>query len=261
MEPSRSFPMIHGHRGASGVAPENTLAAFRRAIEMGAEALEMDLQLTKDGAVVILHDATIDRTTDRRGRLADLTLAEVKHADAGGKTGPAYRGERIPTLAEAIDLARTAGAGHTRLNLELKYHVEGVPSSDLERAALAVLREKGFTSQVLIQSFHHGVLARVQALEPDIPRGVLVGKRQAPVADPGALVHEHHATYYAPEFVLVTPAMVAALHGAGIPIVTWTVNETRDMERLLAMGLGALPGDGIISNYPDRLVALKRARE
>ncbi|RPJ52982.1 MAG: glycerophosphodiester phosphodiesterase [Acidobacteria bacterium] len=256
--PSPGFPAVHGHRGASAVAPENTLAAFRRAIEMGADALEMDLQLTKDGAVVVVHDATLERTTDRSGRIADLTLAEVQQADAGIKKGPAYRGERIPTLDQVIELVQAIGGGRVRLNLELKYHVQGTPPPDLERAALAVLRRAGFTAQVFLQSFQHAVLPRLTALEPGIPTGVLVGRRDAP-RDAVALVRQFQATYLAPEFRLVTGPLVSALHAAGIPVVAWTVNEPAEMQRLLADGVGRLAGDGIISDHPDRLVALRGA--
>lgn len=252
------FPTVHAHRGASAVAPENTLAAFRRAIQMGAEALEMDLQLTKDGQVVVIHDATLDRTADRPGRLADLTLAEVKQADAGVRRGPAFQGERIPTLAEVIRLVKAEGAGRVRLNLELKYHTDRAlaPPPDLERQALAVLREHDFLSRVLMQSFHHAVLPRIKALAPAIPTGTLVNTREYP-ADPVGLVRRYGATYFAPEFRAVRGQDVTALHAAGIPVVTWTVNEPADMQRLLDLGIGQLLGDGIISDHPDRLAALR----
>jgi len=254
---SAPFPTVHAHRGASAAAPENTLAAFRRAIQMGAEALEMDLQLTKDGAVVVLHDGTLDRTTDRQGRLVDLTLAEVRQADAGIRRSPAFQGERVPTLEEVIRLVQ-AEAPRLRLTLELKYHMDRglAPAPDLERRAIQVLRAHDFLPRVLIQSFHHAVLPRVRALAPGLPTGVLVTAREYP-PDPVGLVRDHGAAYFAPEFRGLRPADVAALHAAGVPVVTWTVNETADMQRLLGLGLGRLAGDGIISDHPDRLVALR----
>jgi glycerophosphoryl diester phosphodiesterase len=207
---------------------------------------------------VVIHDATLDRTTDRTGRIAELTLAEVQQADAGIKKGEAYRGERIPTLDQVIDLVKAVGGGRVRLNLELKYDVEGTPPPDLERAAIAVLRRTGFTAHVFLQSFHHDVLPRVKALEPGIPTGVLVGRRNAP-RDAVALVRQYQATYLAPEYQLVSGDTVSTLHAAGIPVVTWTVNEPAEMRRLLADGVGRLAGDGIISDHPDRLVALRGA--
>jgi glycerophosphoryl diester phosphodiesterase len=208
--------------------------------------------------VVVLHDGTLDRTTDRHGLLADLTLAEVQAADAGTWKGAAYRGERIPTLAEVIALVKAEGGGRVRLNLELKYHMDRAiaPPPELEQQAVAVLRAHGFVSNVFVQSFHHAVLPRVKALEPRIPTGTLVTEREFP-PDPVALVRRHGADYFAPDHRTVRPGLVGQLHAAGIPVVIWTVNELADMKRLLAMGVGARPGDGIISDHPDRLVGLK----
>lgn len=260
-ETTLSFPphlSLQAHRGAAGLAPENTLAAFRMAIELGVDATEMDLQLTKDGVVVIIHDDTVDRTTDGRGRIGDLTLAEIKRLDAGAKFGAAYRGERIPTLRELIDLVKAGGNPRFRLNLEIKFAEgrEGYPA-DLEERVLAVLRETGFVERVITQSFHHPSAGKMKRLAPGIPAGLLVGQRRQ-TADPVAAVRQHGVNYYAPHYSLVTPDLLRTLHGAGIPVVTWTVNEPADMRRLIGMGLGALPGDGMISDYPDRLVGLRK---
>jgi glycerophosphoryl diester phosphodiesterase len=261
-ETSHPFPShlsLQAHRGAAGLAPENTLAAFRRALELDADGTEMDLQLTRDGVVVILHDDTVDRTTDGRGRIGDLTLAEVKRLDAGAKFGPAFAGERIPTLRELIDLVKASGNARFRLNLEIKFAdgQEGRPEA-LEERVLAVLSETGFLGRVITQSFYHPSAAKMKRLAPGIPAGLLVGQRRQPT-DPVAAVRQHGVDYYAPHHSLVTPDLLRTLHQAGIPVVTWTVNDPADMRRLIAMGLGALPGDGMISDYPDRLVALRKA--
>ncbi|HYL79422.1 MAG TPA: glycerophosphodiester phosphodiesterase [Candidatus Acidoferrum sp.] len=252
------FPAVQGHRGASALAPENTLAAFRKAIELGADGMEMDLQLTRDGAVVVIHDDTLERTTDGRGRVTDLSLAEVKQADAGVKFAPAYRGERIPTLGEVIDLVKACGNDRVRLNLEIKFGKgrEGQPG-DIEERVLAVLRAASFVERVTVQSFHHPSPAKMKTLEPRIPTGLLVAARQ-PAPDPVTQVREHGADYYAPEHPLVTPELVRTLHQSGIPVVTWTVNEEPLMRRLVEAEVGSLPGDAIISNYPDRAVNLRR---
>jgi len=261
-ETPQGFPShlsLQAHRGAAGLAPENTLAAFRIAIELGADATELDLQTTKDGVVVVMHDDTVDRTTDGRGRIGDLRLAEIKQLDAGAKFSPAFRGERVPTLRELIDLVKSTGKAGFRLNLEMKFAEgrEGQPP-DLEERVLAVLRETGFIDRVIVQSFHHPSAAKMKTLAPGIPCGLLVGQRRQP-ADPGAAVHRHGVDYYAPHYSLVTPEMLSTLHRSGIPVVAWTVNDPADMRRLLAMGLGALPGDGMISDYPDRLANLRKA--
>ena len=251
---------VQGHRGASGLAPENTLAAFRKAIELGANGMEMDLQMTRDGAVIVIHDDTLDRTTDGHGRVADLTLSEVKQADAGVKFGSAFRGERVPTLLEVIDLVKASGNDHVRLNLEIKFArgLEGKPE-DIEERVLAILRETDFIHRVTVQSFHHPSPAKMKRLDPRIVTGLLVGGRQAP-SDPAEQVRQYAADYYAPEYRAVTAELVRTLHLAGIPVVTWTVNQPEEMRHLLDLGIGSFLGDGMISNYPDRVLAVLRAR-
>ncbi len=255
----RAFPAVQGHRGASGLAPENTLAAFRRAISLGADGVEMDLQVTRDEAVVVIHDDRLDRTTDRQGRISDLTLAEIRQADAGSKFAPAFRGERVPTLQEVIALVKADGNERFHLNLEIKFAAgrEGQPA-DIEERVLTILRETGFVHRVTVQSFFHPSPAKMKRLEPRIPTGLLVSERH-PVADPVALVRQHGAEYFAPNYRLVTAEMVASLHAAGIPVVVWTVNEPAEMRRLVALGVGALRGDALISDYPDRALAFRQA--
>ena len=253
------LPALQGHRGASALAPENTLAAFRRAIDLGADGMEMDLQLTRDGAVVVIHDDTLDRTTDGHGRVTDLSLAEVRQADAGVKFGHAFRGQRVPTLSEVIDLVKASGNERVRLNLEIKFGEgrEGTPEG-IEAGVLAILRQTGFVERVTVQSFHHPSAAKMKGLEPRIPTGLLVGERQRP-PDPVSLVRQFRADYYAPHHRLVTAELVQTLHQAGIPVVTWTVNDEADMRRMIHLGLGSLPGDAIISDHPDRLLAVVKA--
>ena len=167
-ETTQGFPphlSLQAHRGAAGLAPENTLAAFRMALDLGADGTEMDLQVTKDGIVVVIHDDTVDRTTDGRGRIGDLTLTEIKRLDAGAKFGPAFRGERIPTLRELIDLVKASGKDRFRLNLEIKFAEgrEGQPA-DLEERVLAVLTETNFLDRVITQSFYHPSAAKMKRL-------------------------------------------------------------------------------------------------
>jgi glycerophosphoryl diester phosphodiesterase len=252
---------VHGHRGAAGLAPENTLAAFRKAIALGVDALEMDLHVIRDGQVVVIHDETLDRTTDGRGSIAELTLEEVKHWDAGTKFAPAFQGERIPTLREVIELVKASGDTRVRLDLEVKFGEgqEGRPE-DFEDRVLDILRQTGFVGRVNVISFHHPSLVKVKALEPKIRTGLLAGGRQGP-KDPVALVRQFQADYYSPHFRHVTAAVVAALHQAGIPIVPWTANEEAEMRRLMTLGIGTFPGDGIATDFPDRLLDLVKARQ
>ncbi len=256
----RRPPAIQGHRGASALAPENTLAAFQKAIEVGADGMEMDLQLTRDGTLVVLHDDTLDRTTDGHGRVTDLSLAEVRQADAGVRFGPAFRGQRVPTLSEVIALVRASGKEDLRLNLEIKFGEgrEGTPEG-VEEKILGILRETGFIDRVTVQSFYHPSVAKMKGLEPRIPAGLLVGERSPP-ADPVALVRQYRADYYAPHHRLVTSELVRTLHQVGIPLVVWTVNDSREAGELTDMGIGSLPGDAIISDHPDRLLDRLKAQ-
>ncbi len=251
---------VHAHRGGAGLAPENTLAAFRKALDLGVDALEMDLHVTRDGVVVVIHDETLDRTTDGPGDVGELSLETVKRSDAGGKFAPAFQGERIPTLREVIDLVRASGNDRVRLDLELKYHPDrpGKPG-DFEERVLEILRETGFTERVNVISFQHPSLAKVKALEQRLRTGLLAGGDKGP-EDPVALVRRFRADYYSPSFRHVTPQAVVALHQAGIPIVPWTVNEEGDMRRLMALGIGTLPGDGIATDFPDRLLNILSGR-
>jgi len=261
MENARRSLDVHGHRGAAGLAPENTLAAFRKAIELGVDALEMDLHVTRDGELVVIHDETMDRTTDGRGNIADLSLEEIKLRDAGGKFASAFRGERVPTLREVIEVVKASGKARIRLDLEIKFGEgqEGKPD-DFEQRVLGVLRQTDFVARVNIISFHHPCLAKIRALERKIRTGLLVGGRQAP-KDPVALIRQYQADYYSPGFRLVRAETVAALHRAGIPIVPWTVNEQTEMRRLMAVGIGTLAGDGMVTDFPDRLLNLLKARQ
>lgn len=249
---------VHAHRGGAGLAPENTVAAFRKALELGVDALEMDLHVTRDGVVVVIHDDTLDRTTDGRGPVSERNLEALKRYDAGARFAPRFAGEAIPTLREVIALVQASGNARVRLNIETKFGrgQEGTPA-DFEERVLAILRETGFVERTILQSFSHPSLAKTKALEPKLKLAVLVG-RDTP-RDPVNLVRQLKADYYSPSFRQVTPSLLAALHAAGIPVVSWTVNDLADARRLLDAGLGALPGDGIVTNFPDRMLESVRA--
>lgn len=252
---------VHAHRGASGLAPENTLAAFRKALELGVDVLEMDMHVTRDGEIVIIHDDKLDRTTDGRGSVRDLTLAEVKQRDAGRHFAPQFKGEPVPTLREVIALVQSSGNSRVRLNIETKFvkgH-EGKPA-DFEEKVLEIIREKGFAERVILQSFHYPSLAKMKTLEPRVKLAVLMAGNQVS-RDPVELVRQYQADYYSCDFRQLTTDLVSVLHKARIPVVPWTVNEEADVRRLLDAGVGRLAGDGIITNYPDRVMNLLKARQ
>lgn len=242
------------HRGASGHAPENTLPAFRRALELGADMIEMDLRLSADGHVVVIHDATVDRTTGGNGRVAELTLAQLKqfdagHAFAGADGGRPYRGTgvEIPTLEEVLTAFPEA-----RLMLELK---EGAGAALVDSAA-AVLQRHGAEGRVIVASFDSGYLRRFRTLLPGAATGA--GSGEAAKLYLLHLVGLHR--WYRPraEFLLVPPALrgrrlvtrrlLRAAERLGMKVHVWTVDDPREMRRLVAVGV-----DGILTDHPDRL--------
>jgi glycerophosphoryl diester phosphodiesterase len=159
----RTKPLNIGHRGAMASAPQNTLAAFRTAVEFGADGVELDVHLSKDGAVVVIHDFYVDRTTDGTGRVAQKTLAELKALDAGGKFSPEFASERIPTLSKVFDVLE----GKLLVNVELKAPDRSRDTS-LVAPVLEVVRKHGMDRRVLFSSFNSHVLHAMKQLAPDI---------------------------------------------------------------------------------------------
>jgi glycerophosphoryl diester phosphodiesterase len=226
-----------GHRGAAAVAPENTIASFRRAVALGAQAVELDVQRTRDGHLIVMHDETVDRTTDGIGRVAELDLAWIQRLDAGSWKGPEFAGERVPTLDEVID----AIAAPTILFVELKGPAALAPG--IEEDLLRVVGRA--RSRVRVSSFDHRALARLRELDGDLPLGALF--TGLPV-DPVALARGCGATAIHPSFHYVVPDLVAEAHAAGLEVHAWTVNVPEDIAAVRALGV-----DGIFSDHPDRL--------
>lgn len=237
---------VVGHRGACGYAPENTLASFRLAVDLGADYVELDVQMTRDGHPVVIHDWTVDRTTNGHGAVRDLTLVEVKALDAGARHGPAFAGERVPTLAEVLAWAR----GQTKLAIELKH--APVHYSGLVEAVLAQIREQDLVDDCFLISFDHPEVRRVKALEPRLATGVLFAGR--PV-DPISLARAAGADALAPQWSFVNRELVEQAHAAGLAILAWTTNAPAEMEYLLACGV-----DAIGTDCPDRLREIRDSR-
>jgi glycerophosphoryl diester phosphodiesterase len=220
------------------------------------DAIELDLHVSRDGELVVIHDESLERTTTGAGRIQDLTLEEIRRADAGVKFAPVFRGERVPTLREVVDLVNASGNAQLRLNLELKFGKgrEGTPDG-FERQVLDLVRQAGLVARTTIQSFYHPSVALAKQLESGIRAGLLVGGRQAP-PDPVAVVRQHRADSYMPDYRLLSAGTVAGLHAAGISVFTWTVNDESYMRQVLDLAVGTFPGDGITSDYPDRLLKI-----
>jgi glycerophosphoryl diester phosphodiesterase len=234
-------PTIFAHRGASAHAPENTLAAFVLALQHGAEAVELDVKLTADGAVMIIHDQTVDRTTDGTGNVAELPLSVLKKFDAGSYFDIAYRGEPIPTLNEFFDVV----GYRTFTNVELTNYAS--PRDDLPDKVVELVKKHNLIERVMFSSFNPRALQRAQALLPEVPVGLLTlpGWKGWPLRSwlGRKLVPGYQALH--PEKGDVTANLVNDVHRRGHRIHVWTVNNPDEMSCLLALGV-----DGIFTDDP-----------
>jgi glycerophosphoryl diester phosphodiesterase len=241
---------VIAHRGDSAHRPENTLASFRNALAIGAEFLELDVQLSKDGEAVVLHDGTLDRTTDGHGPVGAQTLAELKRLSAGypERFGTAHAGERIPTLAEALALA------HGRARVMIEFKKESIlESGALEARVIALVREAGMANDVVLISFERRALARLRSLDPAIRRGHLFYRATPEEVVAGA--REVETDIVMPEKTMLSDALVRACREAGLKPATWVVDDPGE---LLALQRFELYGIG--SNRPGVLLEAIRNR-
>ena len=229
--------MVIAHRGASGHEPENTIRAFELAIQQGCQMIELDLHLSKDDHVVVIHDDDLSRTTDRPGKIAKKTLAEIRLADAG-------KGERVPTLEETIETAR----GRVELYLEIKEARAGAET-------VRVVRKMGFAQDALIASFDLRLMRQLREQVTDIQLGLIVG---VPTLNPFSLSRETipwglsrrlNFDVLSIETVLCQTRFVDRVRREGRKLFVWTANDEKAYQRIVAKDV-----DGIVTNYPDRLV-------
>jgi len=228
------------HRGASGYAPENTLAAFRRAVAQGVTFIETDLHLTRDVHFVAIHDDTVDRTTSGRGAVKEMTLAEIRKLDAGAWFASEFIGERVPILDEILDFSRKHDVV---FYLELKS--DGFWGG--EHALISALRDSGEIQRMVIISFEPAILANLRKLEPLLMTGML---SDGQLANPFEQALEIGARQLVLRGDLLTPNLLLEAHRRDIQVVCWTVNQPAHMRLLASAGV-----DGIMSDYPDRLLA------
>ncbi|MDD6194635.1 MAG: glycerophosphodiester phosphodiesterase [Lachnospiraceae bacterium] len=231
-------PLVWAHRGASGYAPENTLAAFQMAADMGADGVELDIQLTKDDQIVVIHDETIDRTSDGKGYVRDYTLEELRRFNYN-KTKPEVEWADIPTMAEVFDLLKPTGLF---INIEIKTGIYFYPQ--IEEKILALAKEKGMEDRVCYSSFNHYTVKRVQELEPSATVGFLYADGPIDMPEYGVKhgVQALHPALYNLQF----EGFVEECHKKGLLLNVWTVNEEEHIRKCCDLGVNA-----IITNYPD----------
>lgn len=227
-----------GHRGYSGNYPENTMLAFQKAMEAGADGIELDVQFSKDGRLVIIHDETLDRTTTGKGWVRDYTLEELKSLDASFKFTGQYGVNQIPTLCEVLDYMKDKDAV---TNIELKtgvFEYEGI-----EEAVLNCVRKHNLSDKVIISSFNHYSILRMRKLAPELKCGLLT---DCWLINAGKYVHDLDVPCYHPAFRNLTPEITKEIKQYGLEINTWTVNTLEDFKNLESLGV-----DVAIGNYPE----------
>jgi glycerophosphoryl diester phosphodiesterase len=227
------------HRGASALAPENTIAAFERAVELGADVIELDLHMSQDGELVVIHDDTLDRTTDGSGPVHQRSLGELMRLDAGRWFGEGFAGQRIPRLAEVLDRF----AGRVPLALEIKAGSTFFPG--IEEKVVSALRERAAIDQTAVASFDHYALRRLKEIEPTIRTAALLVGRPVSLS---AIAGPAKADGLALEASFVTKTEVEVCRAAGLQIVVWVVNDPAQMRHFIRLGV-----DGIITDRPDLL--------
>lgn len=236
---------IFAHRGFSGKYPENTMLAFRKAVEIGVDGIELDVHLTKDNEIVIIHDEDIRRTCDGEGLVKDMTLEQLRKYDASATFRGVYGFCGIPTLREYFELIKDTDIV---TNIELKTGVYEYPT--IEKRTVELIKEFGLENRIIFSSFNHFTVKRCEEIAPEITRGFLTGDW---LVDFGKYAKERNVQCCHPWHITLNEDSVKEIHDAGMVINTWTVNEYKDIERLAAMGV-----DCLIGNFPDRMVELLR---
>jgi len=253
MKPLISFsfddrPMVVAHRGSSGLAPENTMAAIRRGVEAGADMVEIDVQSTADNQVIVFHDSVLGRTTNGSGRVDRWTLDSIQKLDAGSWKGAEFAGERVPLLREAIDYL----LGRAYVNIELK-HREDDPSDHLLRMVLEEIAGAGMEGYTLLSSFDHRLLIKASTHNPAIPTAVILHP------DDRGLPSERALSVGARAVVLsrrqLTRRVSEDARSARIPIGVYTVNDAQDVARAIDYGVSA-----IVTNHPEIVMAAVTGR-
>lgn len=233
---------VIAHRGFSGIAPENTLAAIQKAIDHQFEYYELDIHKTKDDSLMVIHDASVNRTSSNgmKGKVAEMTYEELSKVEVGysSKFGEEFKGEKVPTLREALTISK----GKIKVCVELK--VKGV-----EKEMLDIINDLGMKDEVIVFSFYYEALEKVRQLDEDIPILFLVGSANERSIDMAKAINAQ--AIGAGGGNPITKEYIEKAHKTGLEVWRWTVDDEKTMKALIEVGV-----DGIISNFPNRLVKL-----
>lgn len=232
-----------GHRGACAYYPENTMSSFRAALEMQADVIELDVQLTKDGIPIVIHDFTVTRTTDGRGNVADLTYAEIKQMDAGSWLSPDFKGEYIPSLEEVLKFAK----GRINLNIEIKAN-PGSPRGETEARTLTLVRKYEMTKHVFFSSFDIDSLKQLRKMDSNLIIGLLYENSWRRNIKPLSVIENLQADAFHCSKSGIKKKWIQQLNKNYIPVFIYTVNAKSTMNKLIEWGI-----NGIFTNKPNVL--------
>lgn len=234
------IPAVFAHRGVSAQAPENTLAAFQLALDQNVDGIELDVRMSADGQVVVIHNSTIDHTTNGKGAVRKLSFHNLREFDAGSWFSPEFAGERIPSLDEVLNLVEDK----LITNIELKSY--GFPGDQLPKKVSEIVKRHGLGKRIMVSSFRPLTLFKIKKLMPDVPIGLLMFPeiRGAIVM----MIFGGSKKFFSinPHFSSFTPKMLQQVKIKGKKVIAHTVNESEDIRRLFDMGI-----DGIITDNPE----------
>lgn len=234
-------PLVIAHRGGRVWAPENTLEAFRKSLALGVDGIELDVQRCASGEIVVIHDQDVSRTTNGVGLVQDITLSELKRLDAGSWFGPDFKGERIPTLNEVLDLIE----GKVVLNIEVKNTPIEYPG--IEEDLISLLEDYPNPHTLIVSSFDHSLIEKFNGVSREYDLAVLCDALLVGIGD---YAHRLKAKYWHPCFDSVRDDAVNEAHRAGLKVNAWTVNAQRDWLHAIKMNI-----DGIVTDDPEGLKA------
>ena len=240
-------PLVFGHRGGRKWAPENTLASFRRALAAHADGIELDIHRCATGELIVIHDETLERTTNGAGYVKDKTLAQLKALDAGSWYAPEFKGERLPLLSEVLD----AVDGKAIVNVEIKNNPIAYPGIDDE--LIKLLAKYKYPDKIVVSSFDHGILEQFHRKAPQYKLGML---DDAIPAEIGKYAQMVGAQGWNPEYIAVRPDTIATAHSAGLQVSVWTPNKPDEWRAMTNMGV-----DVIITDDPAGLLEFQKKNQ